>query len=187
VWLTGKARGWYLAPLAVLAGFAATPLAGFVHPADPGLVRFVRNLPPSVRIGGISEELAVIPALTGRAITAAPEQAIPWHMGYYRPFERNLRWSLVAVSTADPARLASAIAQSAATHLMVDRALLTGSRIPRRYSQIVPDSAAAAQQALSRARSIVQQRAQACAVYRGRTAWLLDAGCLARVPAPGRI
>jgi hypothetical protein len=173
-------------PIAALLGFAITPLPGFVRPGDPGLLRFIKTLPPNVRIAGISEELAVIPALTGRAITAAPEQAIPWHMGYYRPFEHNLQLSLVAVSTPDPGQLAASLAESGATHVMVDTALLSDSRIPKRYGQIVPDTAAAARDSLGTARSIVQQRAAACAIYRGRTAWLLDAACLTRAPS-GRI
>jgi hypothetical protein len=171
-WLVTKSAAWRGGVIALLAVLAATPLPGFVRPADPGLIRFVRRLPVNVRIAGISEELAVIPAMTGRAITAAPEQAIPWHMGYYRPFERALRASLAEASATTPAR-------SGEDYFMVDRAFLQRSEIPKRYAQIVPDAVAQARAALTRRPSALQRRAGACAVYRGETVWLLDSRCLA--------
>lgn len=184
-WLMGKPRGWYLAPVALLVVIAATPLTGFVQP-DAGMVRYVRTLPRTARIGGVSEELAVIPALTGRAITAAPEQATPWHMGYYGPFEWNMTLSLAAVSAQDQRALAGAMLASHADYLVVDRALLHGSVIPERYGQIVPDAAAAAQRELAKGPSVVQRDAERCARYRSAEVYVLDGACLAlALPPPG--
>jgi hypothetical protein len=145
----------------------------------------VRQLPRDARIAGVSDQLDVLPALTGRAIAAAPEQAIPWHMGYYRPFERDLRLSLLAVSTSDRALVAQALERSRADYLLVDRVLLETSRIPPRYGQVVPDAVASAERSLQRGRSLVQRSAARCAIYRGSTAWLLDGKCLARRADPG--
>jgi hypothetical protein len=173
--LAGRARAWNLPAFGFLAIMAATPLPGFVRPADPQLLRVIARLPVNTRIMGISEDLDVVPALTGRAITAAPEQAIPWHMGYYRPFERGLVRSLELVSVPAPADMA---ARLDAPYVLVDRDLLEHSRVPERYAQIVPAAADAARAALARGPSALQRAAAGCAVYRGPTAWLLDSSCL---------
>ena len=39
---------------------------------DPGLIRAVHQLPRGVRVAGVSDQLDWVPALTGRAISAAP-------------------------------------------------------------------------------------------------------------------
>ncbi|MEO6041896.1 MAG: hypothetical protein ABIP41_08350 [Croceibacterium sp.] len=178
-WLASRGRAWTGAAIALVAVSAATPLAGLVRPPDPGLLRFVRALPPGARIGGVSEELAVIPALAGHSITAAPEQAIPWHMGYYGPFERNLQRALALVSAPTQAGMA---ANLDAAYVVVDRDLLARSVIPERYHQIVPDDADAAQRSFALGPSALQRAAPRCAIYRGPAAWVLDGACLR---APG--
>jgi hypothetical protein len=151
-----------------------------VRPASPGLLRAIRHLPVNARLAGVSEELNAVPALTGRAITASTEHAIPWHMGYYAPLERNLKLALLAVSTPDPGIAAAAIKGTGAGYLLVDQGLLAHSIIPERYGKIVPAEVAAAQNAFNSGPSFMQRNAQACAIYRAPTAWLLDAGCLHR-------
>ena len=174
-WLVTRPAAWRAAAIAVLVALAATPLPGFVRPADPGLVRFVRHLRPGVRIAGVAQDIDMLPALTGRAITAAPEQAIPWHMGYYRPFELELDRALAALATPGTPMID-------ADYFVVDKSVLDGGRVPERYQGIVPGPVAVANRQLALGPSTVQRRARACAVYRGPVAWLLDARCLASGP-----
>ncbi|MEO6152363.1 MAG: hypothetical protein ABIT09_13220 [Croceibacterium sp.] len=176
-WLVDKGRGWTVAVVAFLTLVAATPLPGFVRPSDPRLIRLIARLPIGTRIAGISADLDAVPALTGRAITAAPEQAIPWHMAYYRPYEQRLIRSLELVSVPTAGQLA---ARLDTPFVLVDRAVLERSQVPRRYALIVPQAAAAARAALARGPSALQRAAGGCAIYRGRTAWLLDSACLRR-------
>jgi hypothetical protein len=177
-WLGARSRAWNGGVLALLAVLAATPLPGFVRPTDARLLQAVRQLPPDTRIAGVSEQLDVVPALTGRAITAGTEHAIPWHMGYYLPFARDLRRSLEAVTTHDPAQLATALLTSRADYLLVDRELLVNATIPERYEQVDPEAVARARQALAAGPSIVQRSAGRCAVYRGTADWLIGVPCL---------
>lgn len=178
-WLEARGRAWSAGVLALVAALFVTPLPGFVRP-DPGLVRAVRALPPGARIAGVSEELGSLPALTGRAIAAAPEQAIPWHMGYYRRFERNLKLGLAAVSSPDAAGAARALADSGSSYLLVDRGTLDRGVLPPRYAQIVPDAAGMAAAALAAGPSAVQRLAPRCALYAGPGVVLLAADCLER-------
>lgn len=178
-WLERRARAWTVAVLALLAVLFVTPLPGFVRP-DPGLIRAVRALPPSARIAGVSDELSSLPPLTGRAIAAAPEQAIPWHMGYYRRFERGLRLSLAAVTAPNAAGVARALADSGSTYLLVDRETLERGILPKRYGQIVPDAARMASAALAQGPSAVQRLAPNCTLYAGPTAVLLSGECVLR-------
>jgi hypothetical protein len=171
-WLVTRSLAWRVATIALLAVLAATPLPGFVRPADLGLVRFVRHLPAGVRIAGVAQDIDMLPALTGRAITAAPEQAIPWHMGYYLPFETELTRALAALAT-------PGVPLIDADYFVVDKSVLDGGRVPNRYAGIVPGPVAAADRQLALGPSTVQRRANACAVYRGPVAWLLDSRCLA--------
>ncbi|OYW45989.1 MAG: hypothetical protein B7Z08_00155 [Sphingomonadales bacterium 32-68-7] len=178
-WLEARARAWSGAVLALLAALFVTPLPGFVRP-DPGLIRAVRALPPGARIAGVAEELGSIPALTGRAIAAAPEQAIPWHMGYYRRFERGLILSLAAVTAPDSAGVARALSGSGSSYLLVDRRTLEAGVLPERYGQIVPGAVRMADAALAAGPSAVQRLAPVCTVYSGPEASLLSGACLAR-------
>lgn len=174
-WLETHGRAAQIGVGALLLALFAVPTPGLVRPADPKLFEAIRRLPADARIGGVSEELGAVPALTGRAISAAPEQAIPWHTGYYRQVERALRASLLAVSTHDPAELKAVLASARLDYLVVDR----GGRPPPRYAGIVPDAARAAENRL-RKPSLVIRHAWECAAYSGRTAMLIDAHCLLR-------
>jgi hypothetical protein len=175
-WQGGKRLGRAVM-LGLLTVLMLTPLPGLVRP-DAGLVRAVRQLPSDARIAGVSEELGALPPLTGRAITAATEQAIPWHMGYYGPFERNLRLSLTVVSTPNPEVLRAALLGSDADYLLIDRNLLERLRVPERYGQVLPSAAAAADRGLASGLAIVPHAAPACAVYQDRAVMLLSAECL---------
>lgn len=176
-WLAERARGWSWAAGAFLTAMAATPLPGFVRPSDPQLMRVIARLPAATSIEGVSADLDMVPALTGRAITAAPEQAIPWHMRYYAPFEQRLTRSLELVSQPDAAGM---VARLDAPFVLVDREVLDRGVIAERYARILPHAAEAAQTALARGRSALQRAAPDCAIYRGPTAVLLDSACLRR-------
>lgn len=164
-----------------------SPVPNIQRPADPALVRFVAGLPRGTRIGGVSEDLDFLPALTGRAVLAAPEQAIPYQLGYYRAIAARLRDSLTAVSTADPRRFAAVQARSPVDYLLVERAMLRTGAVPGRYADILPGESAAAGHALRAAPSLAVRGMAACARYRTAERALLDTRCLMRLfPATAR-
>ena len=161
-----------------LASFA-TPTPGLSQPADKGAVGRIAALPAHAVIGGVSDQLDYLPALTGRSTLATIEHAIPYHTGYFTPLRERLEAGLAAVSSPDPAVLADYVRRYGVTIIAVDRALFEYGELPARWSSVVPEAVQAAQERLAQAPSVLQQRARQCLIHAG-TLILLDAPCLTR-------
>ena len=73
------AGGGLLAAFLVASFLSPTP--GLPRPADRGAIARIEAMPDSAVIGGVSEELDFIPALTGHRTLASAEHSIPYHMG----------------------------------------------------------------------------------------------------------
>jgi len=181
-WVGSRGRVAKAAIGGLLLMLFAVPTPGFVHPADPKLFEAIRRLPRNVRIGGVSDDLSAVPALTGRAISGTPELAIPWHTGYYRGLEGALQDSLLAVSTHDPAELEAVLNRASLDYLVVDRSGV----LPPDYARVVPNAVRAAEIRMRKS-PLALRYSGACAVYAGREEMLIDAHCLRRMAqAQGR-
>ena len=177
----GRRRGLSIVG-ALTAGFLlasfATPLPGFNRPSDEQAITRIGATPEGTVIGGVSDQLDFVPALTGRSALATIEHSIPYHTRYFGPLQQRLEASLAAVSTPDPAVLADYVRRYRVNLLAVDPALVERGELPERYASVVPQAVASARAALARQPSALQQRASACTVHRGRLL-LLDGACLA--------
>lgn len=190
-WATqGRRRGLAIAGsltgLFLLASFA-TPLPGFNRPSDPEAIRRIAALPEGTMIGGVSDQLDFIPALTGRPALATIEHSIPYHKGYFGPLRERLEASLAAVSSPDPAVLNDYIRRYDVDVIAVDRTafgnIWMSGTLPERYRTVVPRAYDAAQHSLLRLwhldrESALQDRYRECVIHDGAI-WLLDAACLA--------
>lgn len=156
-----------------------SPVPGMKRPTDYALIRFIAALPKSTMIAGVSEDLNFVPALTGRAVLATPEHAIPYQLGYFLPLRDRLAASLLAISTPDPGTLAAILARYRVDYLLVEADTLRAARIPGRYPSILPVQASAATQRLRTRVPAVAAGLPACVAYWGRSLILLDARCLA--------
>ena len=154
-----------------------SPTPGLRRPSDPQAVATIAALPKGTLVGGVTDELGAIPALTGRPVLATIEHSIPYHRGYFVPLENRLRASLAAVSSPDPAVLEKYIADEGVKVIAVDRALLERGNLPPSYATVVPDAAEAAQAALRAGPSALQRRAARCTIHKGEL-MVLDAACL---------
>lgn len=166
-----------LTGLFLLAAFA-TPLPGFNRPSDPDAIRRVAAMPQGTMIGGVSDHLDFIPALTGRKALATIEHSIPYHTGYFGPLQQRLEGSLAAVSSPDPAVLADYVSRFRVDVIAVDRTLVESGELPDRWATVVPRAVGEARAMLARQPSVLQQRAAGCTLHRGELV-LLDARCLA--------
>jgi hypothetical protein len=161
-----------------LASFA-TPTPGLSQPADQAAVDRVAALPPDAVIGGVSDQLDYLPALTGRPTLATIEHAIPYHTGYFTPLRERLEAGLAAVSSPEPAVLADYVQRYRVAVIAVDRALFEYGELPARWATVVPDAVRTAQERLNLGPSVLQQRARQCLIHAGALI-LLDAPCLTR-------
>jgi hypothetical protein len=157
-----------------------TPTPGLKRPADPAAMDRIAAMPADIVVGGVSNELDFVPALTGRATLATIEHAIPYHYGYYRPFEERLTAALAAVSSRDPRVLADYVGRYRVGVMMLDRSLFEYGELPARWSSVVPEQVRAAQETLSGGTSVLQQRAARCIIHAGAIV-LLDGPCLTRM------
>ncbi len=183
MWLDRGGTSRQRAVLALLVPLFLTPVPQFKRPSDSNLVRTLAATPHETRIAGVSTELNALPALTGRAVAAAPEQAIPWHLGYYRDYQRAMRQSLTLLSARTVPEFQAPLAGLKADYILVDRLALERGEMHWSYAAVLPKEAAAAAQALAAHRSVIQRLADRCTARRFTTTLLLDAGCLAQASA----
>lgn len=167
-----------LLALFLLASFV-TPTPGLGRPADAAAMERLAALPDDSVVGGVSDQLDYVPALTGRRTLATIEHSIPYHTGYFGPLRERLAAGLAAIATPDPAVLAGYVRRYGITVIAVDRALIAYGELPPRWTTVVPREVEAAQQQLRLAPSVLRQRAASCLLHDGALI-LLDAACLTR-------
>lgn len=164
--------------LVLIASFL-TPTPGLSRPDDSAAMARIAALPEDAVIGGVSDQLDFVPALTGRRTLATIEHSIPYHSGYFTPLRARLEGALAAVSSPDPAALTDYVRRYGVTVMAVDRALIAHGELPPRWGKVVATPLRAAQQQLERAPSALQRRAPGCVLHDGELI-LLDAACLTR-------
>lgn len=183
----GTGAGWvrWVLPglLALFAVSFATPTPGMRRPADPGAMDWLMAAPADIRVGGLTEDLDFVPAVTGRATHVTIEHAIPYHLTYFNEVDRRLKASIAAATTGDAAALAQFVRGERLDVLLVDRAFLETGTMPADYAGVIAADVALGEAALARAPSALQRLAAVCALYRGPRVWVIDAKCLAE-PAP---
>ncbi len=174
---TTRLAGGALA-LVLLVSFV-TPTPGLGRPDDSAAMERIAALPADAVIGGVSDQLDYVPALTGRRTLATIEHSIPYHSGYFTPLRERLEAALAAVSSPDQAVLADYIRRYGVTVIAVDRAFIAYGELPPRWEKVVATPLRAAQQQLKLAPSALQQRAPHCLLHDADLV-LLDAACLTR-------
>lgn len=174
---TGNVRAMTIAIFTLLAVLYLTPIPDVRHPGDPQLIRHIATLPAETRIGGVSDDLDFIPALTGRSVLAAPEQAVPYQLGYYNKVAPNLRASLVMVSTPDINELRQTLSEHPADYILAERKMLEERRIDGRFPTVLPPESQAASLHLRKSRPAFLAEPR-CIDYRSAKFLLVDARCL---------
>ncbi|MGB3614498.1 MAG: hypothetical protein WBA10_11965, partial [Elainellaceae cyanobacterium] len=65
------------------------PLTKYKVGRTPQIYQFLREQPTDSRVASLAEEADNIPAFAARSIIVGREYAIPYHLGYYRPFRER--------------------------------------------------------------------------------------------------
>jgi hypothetical protein len=74
---------------------------GYEVGTHPQLYQFFQQQPKDIMIASLATEASVIPSFSKRSILASSEHAIPYHMGYYRPFRQRVVDLIEAQYTTD--------------------------------------------------------------------------------------
>lgn len=124
--------------VALALALFATPKTRLTHPQHPDLVALIANTPPATRIAGIADDLATIPAQTGRALLASTEHDIPYHRRYHQENQAGLRASMMMGDLHDPARMATYVQRYNIGLLVFDRQFLETGVLPAAYRATMP-------------------------------------------------
>jgi hypothetical protein len=149
----------------------------------PGLYEALARTPLDARVATLSWQGNYVPALARRAVLAAREYAIPYHLGYFREFERRVRATIEAQYTDDPAVLAGFVATYGVSHFLVDgNAFEAGYLEPygrnRWFTQYAEESRVARDSIVAGRRPLLAVLAPACAVWQDARLSLVSARCL---------
>lgn len=184
----GEKRGVriaYVATFVVLTLSFLSPIIDVRRPADRELIAHIRTLPSDARIGGVSDELEFIPALTGRSVLGAAEQAVPYQLGYFNQVLPRLRASLVMVSTHDPEELRQAVSSYDVDYILAERSMLSSGKITGRFPTVLPAESEAAGRNLQRGTPAFLAAGRRCVEYAGENLLLVKAACAVQAsPTP---
>jgi hypothetical protein len=164
----------------ILTASTLTPTPGLHQPNDPAAIDRIAALPAGTIVGGVSDQLDFVPALTGKPTLAAIEHSIPYHSGYFTPVRERLEGALAAVSSPDARVLGRYVRDYRVQVIALDRPLLDQGRLPERWKTVVPGPVRDAEEWLRRGPSALQQKAASCLLHDGALV-LLDARCLTQM------
>jgi hypothetical protein len=66
------------------------PWTGYIVGNQTGLYQFFQQQPQDIAIASLAEEANNLPTFAQRSILVGSEYAIPYHLGYYRPFRQRV-------------------------------------------------------------------------------------------------
>jgi hypothetical protein len=177
--------GALLAAAAVVAAFVVEPFlqhpgGSYVVGEEPGLYRFLEAQPRDVLVASISPEADNIPTFARRSVLIGSVFAIPYQLGYYRPFRRRAEDLLRAQYAEDPRVLRAFIRSYGVDYFVVDRWVFRPRSVSldswvRQYRPLVGEIAAR----LARgSQPALERMTERCAVLETERLSVVDARCL---------
>lgn len=173
------------------------PRTRYLNGTQPDLYRFLRQQPADALVASLLPEADYLPSFAQRSVYVAKEYAIPYHMGYYRPFQQRVARLIEAQYSPGLPKLKQFIRESGVDFWLLDAQALTPASLENAWLRQYPDPVKLArrtfrQQAGQRARQkapALAQMIQPCTVFQSRTDQanqdadgliLLDTACILR-------
>lgn len=196
-WVEMNSSGWrrWLA-LGVIGGTAAAlifypnykpefPRTKYVVGEQPQLYQFLAQQPKDALIASLSEEANNLPSFTQRSVLIAKEYAIPYHMGYYRPFQQRTVDLIEAQYSPGVPKVRRFIREYGVDFWLLDRQSFTSEYVEQSWFKQYPDAFQAAKRVLKQGKTpALSKIGQACTVFEDQAFTVLDAACLLnRVPS----
>ena len=159
------------------------PWTGYIQGRMPALYEFFQQQPKDSLIASLSDEVNNLPTFSQRSILVGSEYAIPYHLGYYRPFRQRTLDLIQAQYSPDLAQVQNFIQKYGIDFWMLEQVALTPEYIANNpwLNQYQPakDALAKFPQGTIPALSTVMKR---CAVFEREGLVVLEADCILKTP-----
>ncbi|MCA1994800.1 MAG: hypothetical protein LDL41_22545, partial [Coleofasciculus sp. S288] len=159
------------------------PWTGYIQGRMPALYEFFQKQPKDSLIASLSDEVNNLPTFSQRSVLVGSEYAIPYHVGYYRPFRQRTLDLIQAQYSPDLAQVQNFIQKYGIDFWMLEQTALTSEYIVNNpwLNQYQPakDALAKFPQGTIPALSTVMKR---CAVFEGEGLVVLEADCILKTP-----
>lgn len=159
------------------------PRTNYVVGTQPDLYRFFQQQPPTTLIASISEEASNLPSFAERSVYVAKEYAIPYHMGYYRPFQQRVNNLIEAQYSPSLPRLKRFIRETGVSFWLLDRQAFTPEYLEESWVRQYPVATRLALRTLRQGRTpAMAETINSCRVFQNMDLILLDAVCILEQP-----
>lgn len=164
------------------------PKTNYQVGTQPALYRFFAQQPQDTVIASLSREANNLPSFSQRSVLVAQEYAIPYHMGYYRPFEQRTIDLIQAQYNPKLAKVKQFIQKYGIDFWLLDRQAFTTAYLDQSWFKQYPAPVKVAKRVLKRNQEpALTQIDQTCAVFQNQDFVVLKAACLLNQPnQPGQ-
>lgn len=155
---------------------------GYVVGEAPTLYRFFQAQPKDIMIASLAEEADNLPTFAQRSILVGGEYAIPYHLGYYRPFRQRTLELIQAEYSLNLADAQALIQKYGVDFWLLNKAAFTAEHIAKNrwLKQYQP-----AQEAFLRLQQgkmpALASVIQPCTVFETENVVVLGAECIAKI------
>lgn len=145
------------------------------------LYQFLAQQPKDTLVASLSEEANNLPSFTQRSVLVAQEYAIPYHMGYYEPFQQRATDLIQAQYSPGLGKVKRFIRNYGVDFWLLDRQAFTSEYVEQSWFKQYPEAFQSAKRAVKSGKKPVLSRikiSQPCTVFQDQAFTLIDAACL---------
>ena len=153
---------------------------GYKIGSYPDLYGFLQQQPKTTMVASLAKEADNLPSFAKRSVLVSREYAIPYQLGYYKPFSQKVRDLMKAQYSEDTATLQTVIEEYSITHWLIeDRSFdLEYVEKNRWLRQFEAEQQKAIANLKSNAVPVVLAQKDRCTLVKSGDLILLDAKCL---------
>jgi hypothetical protein len=151
---------------------------------QPELYQFFAQQPKDTLIASLSEEANHLPSFAQRSVLVAQEYAIPYHMGYYQPFQQRTIDLIQAQYSPGLPKLKQFIKHYGVDFWLLDRSAFTPDYVEQSWFKQYPEAIKSAKRVLKQGKEPALAKAsQRCTVFQNQNFVVLESACLLRQSA----
>ena len=153
---------------------------GYKFGQHPQLYKYLQQQPKDIVVASLIREADNLPSFAQRSVLVSREYAIPYQLGYYRPFSDRVRALISAQYSPDPAEVSQVIKQYKLTYwLLEDRSFdLEYFQKNRWLKQFQAEYQQALETLSSQQTPLILTKQANCTVVQSQNLTLLDTACL---------